>query len=403
MRQIVLEVKYGERRKEIGFPCTEQDLQEAMKDLDVRENYGAKLFVPKIVHPAFLQDLEDGFINLDEINYLAKRMDSFIQEEMDEFAAVVTQEKMTEPKDLINLTFNLNAYTLIQDVSNMAAIGRKQLLSMRGAVSCEEMDKTDLAAIGRELVNSCKGTFTEYGLLFRNKEIEMQEVYDGQVFPQYSYSGDELTEIAVTFNGKTEHLYLPEEPTAITKALERLGAPVPDVCSYQMQYCNKLSGEWEEILDGYLGKENIYDINNLAQLLDDVDMDLDKLMAVMYYADTDSLYDIIHLTENICEFEYIAGANNSEDVGKDIIEKEYDVPGDLEDYIMYEAYGEDFERSYDGKFVYGGFVYINGNKTLNEILGHRDMEMAYAALHRTAEGGRYKGHARPFDGSGANR
>ena len=34
MRQIVLEVKYGERRKGIGFPCTEQDLQEAMKDLD---------------------------------------------------------------------------------------------------------------------------------------------------------------------------------------------------------------------------------------------------------------------------------------------------------------------------------------------------------------------------------
>lgn len=39
MRQIVLEIKYGEKCEEIGFPCTEQDLQVAMKDLDVRENY----------------------------------------------------------------------------------------------------------------------------------------------------------------------------------------------------------------------------------------------------------------------------------------------------------------------------------------------------------------------------
>lgn len=368
MRQIVLEVKYGEKSEEIGFPCTEEDLKSVMQDLDVREKYGAKLFVPKVTYPKSLQGLEDSFINLDEINFLAKRLDSFVKEEADEFAAVVTKEKMNEPKDLINLTFNLNAYTLIQDVSNMAAIGEKHLLSSRGAVGQEEMGNTDLAAIGRELISSGEGAFTDYGLLFRNNQIEMEEVYDGQVFPQYSYRGDELTEVAVTFNGKTEHLYLPEEPLAITKALERLGAPVPDVCSYQMQYCNKLSGEWEEILDGYLGKENIYDINNLAQIIDDGEIDLDKLSAVMRYADTDSLYDVIRLAENIDEFEFMAGAKDSEDVGRKIIEDEFDIPIDLENYIDYNAFGEDYSTEHNGKFVGTGFVCMGLFRSLSDVL-----------------------------------
>lgn len=40
---------------------------------------------------------------------------------------------------------------------------------------------------GKELIASGRGEITEFGILFRNEEIMFDEVYDGQVFPQYIY------------------------------------------------------------------------------------------------------------------------------------------------------------------------------------------------------------------------
>ena len=65
-------------------------------------------------------------------------------------------------------------------------------MTIKGGMTTDEAKKTDFAKIGIDLLFSNKGVFTDYGLLFRNEGIEFREIYDGQVFPQYSYYGDEL-------------------------------------------------------------------------------------------------------------------------------------------------------------------------------------------------------------------
>ncbi len=65
-------------------------------------------------------------------------------------------------------------------------------MTIKGGMTTDEAKKTDFAKIGIDLLFSKKGVFTDYGLLFRNEGIEFREIYDGQVFPQYSYYGDEL-------------------------------------------------------------------------------------------------------------------------------------------------------------------------------------------------------------------
>ncbi len=51
-------------------------------------------------------------------------MDSFDTQEIKQFFAAIYHCKFSQVKDLINLTFNLSRYTLIQDLSSMEAVGR---------------------------------------------------------------------------------------------------------------------------------------------------------------------------------------------------------------------------------------------------------------------------------------
>lgn len=69
--------------------------------------------------------LKDRFANLDELNYLAKRMESFDYHEYDQFLIGITKLQNPTEKDLINLTFNLDHFTLCKDVSSYGKIGRE--------------------------------------------------------------------------------------------------------------------------------------------------------------------------------------------------------------------------------------------------------------------------------------
>ena len=126
-----------------------------------------------------MSELENIFINLDELNYLAKRLDSFDHNEMMQFNAAVREYNMKEMKELINLTFNLQRYTLIQDVSSMEKVGRTHMLNLQGGLGEEEMENFDFESIGKELIASGWGKITEHGILFENEEIPFEEVYDG--------------------------------------------------------------------------------------------------------------------------------------------------------------------------------------------------------------------------------
>lgn len=105
-----------------------------------------------------LQALVGACVNADELQYLAKRMESFDAGELLKFRATVAVEKPADLEDLINLTFNLHCYTVITDFSSVAGIGRNHLLSQRGAISGDELAATDCAAIGRELIAGGGGT-----------------------------------------------------------------------------------------------------------------------------------------------------------------------------------------------------------------------------------------------------
>ena len=68
--------------------------------------------VSEVTEPESLKYMEGHEWNIDEINFLAKRMESFDKREKRQFDAIASQLKPSTGQDLINQTFNLSRYTL---------------------------------------------------------------------------------------------------------------------------------------------------------------------------------------------------------------------------------------------------------------------------------------------------
>ena len=366
---IRLTVRWMNCFAEIVFPCTDTELQQKLPEVRPTDTSPDEIFVQAVHQPTMLSMLEDQFLNMDEVNFLAKRMDSFTYDELLQFYAAAQYEQLQSPKDLINLTYNLPCYTVVHDLRNLEAIGKTHYMNINGAVSASEMKKIDFAAIGRELIRSGNGKPTECGLLFKNQDVPYEEVYDGVNFPEY-YHTECLAAVSITHGRKTEHLYLPCDELSITKAMYRVGAANTDELTVRLDSLEVDAHEWSDRIKQLLRDSSIYDVNEVLAAIDTADMNLDKLSAVMEYADADSPEAIIALAEHIDDFVFVPDVHDPIAVSGSTIAsiKEYALHPHLEDFFDHQRFGEHLIKLYDGKFVSGGYVCMDEGAYLDEIL-----------------------------------
>ena len=153
-------------------------------------------------------------VNVEELNYLAKRLESFDTGEAAQFQAMAHKLELFELKDLINLTFCCQQATVITDFSDLTAIGCDHYMNLRGgSASVDELNKLDGEETARRLIENGGGTITPYGVVYDNG-MKLEQVYDGRFFPCYYYEPNVIT-VAVTSKAEpedTEHitwLFLP--------------------------------------------------------------------------------------------------------------------------------------------------------------------------------------------------
>ena len=118
VNKIILNIRNGERKTDIDFQCTEKDMAEALEKIAIPDLNAPKVFVSEVVEPSGLSMLESKKLNLDEVNYLAKLLGSLVQDERDKIYAVANYEGYDTPKELINVYFNTDSYTLVQDLKS---------------------------------------------------------------------------------------------------------------------------------------------------------------------------------------------------------------------------------------------------------------------------------------------
>lgn len=369
---IKIRIRNADNGIDLRFPISENELYAKLAEIHAIDEKDApsSMFVSKVYWPEEFSMLEDRFANLDELNYLARRMESFDVLEMDQFLIAVTKADGPTEKDLINLTFNLDKFTLVQDVSSMGKIGRAYVMNTEGSVPAHDEDDPKYAAIGKDLIDRRLAEITERGLLIRNLFDELREVYDGQTFPEYYDRADYLVAVKAEYNGRSETLFLPDEELAIAKAFRRLQVPSDSECTVSITDATFDNDEWMERIQQIIDKEGIYEANKMARAVNTADMDLAKLSAVVELTGVESAANIAFLAERIDYFNFIPGATCEDDVGQFLVDNMscYSMNVEMEEFFDFTAFGEHIAEENGGKFVAGGFVYYDGDGELEELL-----------------------------------
>ena len=312
-------------------------------------------------------------VNVEELNYLAKRLDSFDTGEAAQFQAMAHKLELFELKDLINLTFCCQQATVIADFSDLAAIGRDHYMNLHsGCAKTEELDALDGEATARQLIESGSGMITPYGVVYDNG-MKLEQVYDGQFFPCYYYEPNAIT-VAVTAKSEpedTEHitwLYLPMAQEEIDRTLQRAGITAP--LDIQLRLENtQLPNEVDVLLD--MEQESLAGLNVLAQATDELSSDdMKKLGAVVTLAKPQNAEQIKNLVENLDLFDFAPGAHTPEEYGKYMIQQSghFDYDENLDEFYDYEKYGLQRMGEEDGMFTDRGYIAYKGYTSLAEIM-----------------------------------
>ena len=365
-------ISYKGNSADIDFPVSDEMLNDILIESKMPTDTTQLFFVEDVHYPLELSALNAQTVNLDELNFLARRLDSFTEEEIEQFFAATEHENAQSLKDMINLTYNLDKFTLIKNVGDMTKVGRDYTLNTEGCVPADSRYDAKYAEIGRKLLASGRGVFTERGLLFvEDKPIE--EVYDGKTFPGFAYQSF-IVNVDVEYKGRYESLFLPESQLAIDKAVRRLGAESIDDCDLSSEYGNpnfsRFSVRFEEILDN----EGIDALNALAYELNTYDIDTEKLDAAMEMTDVKSSKNIITLINHLDEFEWLNDISygDYEGVGRFFVESdyydEYEISDELCDYFDFAEFGAHMADEKSGQFVNGGFIFCDVEDGLDSIM-----------------------------------
>lgn len=372
-----IRIKNFDNEIDVQFPITESELYAKLAEIHAVAGQLApqSAFVAEVYWPEELSVLKGRFANLDELNYLARRMESFDYHENDQFLIGITKLRKPTEKELINLTFNLDHFTLCKDVSSYGKIGRQYVMNTEGAVPAHDEDDPKYTAIGKNLIDRGLAQITAKGLLIYNPFDELTEVYDGHTFPEYYYK-DSLASADVSYNGHTELLLLPDEELAIKKALARLGAPSDGDCD--IKFClNQVEDDgWGKRIEGIIQKEGLYAANKLLRSLDTGDMDWGKLTAAVDLADAKSAANIATVAEHLGEFGFLPDAMSESDIGHFLVDNvdKYALNIEMEDFFDFSGFGEYFAQEHDGQFVDGGFAYFDSDRSLDEFLKELESE-----------------------------
>ena len=320
-----------------------------------------------------LKRVEMLTVNAEELNYLAKRLDSFDTGEAAQFQAMAHKLELFELKDLINLTSCCQQATVITDFSDLAAIGRDHYMNLHGgSASVDELNALDGKGTARQLIDSGSGTITPYGVVYDNG-MKLEQVYDGRFFPCYYYEPNVIT-VAVTSKAEpedTEHitwLFLPMEQEEIDRALLRGGITDPSEIRLSLED-SWLPREVLDLLD--MDHVEISELNALVQALDEFsDMSIRKYAAAAVMARPHTTEQAKHLAENLDLFDFAPSASTPEEYGKYMIQQSgrFDYDENLDAFYNYEKYGTERMNAEDGMFTDQGYIAYKGYISMEEVM-----------------------------------
>ena len=327
-------------------------------------------------HYSVLGALKGTLVNVDQLDYLAKRLDSFCVGEDSQFQAMAHKLEMTDITDFINLTFCCQQATVITDFSNLEAVGRSHFLNLNGgSARMEDLENLDGEETALLLIDGGGEAVTPYGVVYDNG-MKLEQVYNGRQLPAYPYDSTLLVlEVApkrVPAEGDSpEYLYLPASERQIERTLFRVGITALHDAQVRLDF-DELPEKAAEALDlEHLSGDDLPALNKMCRAIASLnEADQEKLNAVVCMAEPGDMMAIQQLAENLDQFDFIPGIHTPEEYGRHMIREsghfEYDE--NLEGFYDYRRYGEQHIRQEGGQFNECGYVAYHGAMTLEALM-----------------------------------
>ena len=323
-----------------------------------------------------LNALTGTLVNIDQLDYLAKRLDGFCAGEVSQFQAVAHKLEMTDITDFVNLTFCCQQATVITDFSNLEAVGRSHFLNLNGgSARMEDLENLDGEETALLLIEGGGEAVTPYGVVYDNG-MKLEQVYNGRQLPAYPYDSTLLVlEVAPKWGpaegDSPEYLYLPASERQIERTLLRVGITALHDAQVRLDF-DELPEKAAEALDlEHLSGDDLPALNKMCRAIASLnEADQEKLNAVVLMMGPGDMMAVQQLAENLDQFDFIPGIRTPEEYGMHMIREsghfEYDE--NLEGFYDYRRYGEQHIRQEGGRFNECGYVAYHGTMTLEALM-----------------------------------
>ena len=171
----------------VKFPTTAEELKEVFKRIGIgqRDDFGQPY------EEWFITDYDcyvDGlysklgeYENLDELNYLASKLDEMSNSEYAQFQAGMEMgDHCGSLQEIINLTENLDCYEIYPNIEDYDDLGRYYIEELEVMQVPEHLQNyIDYEAYGRDVAMDENGSFTDQGYV-RDTGDRFCEYYDGE-------------------------------------------------------------------------------------------------------------------------------------------------------------------------------------------------------------------------------
>ena len=170
----------------VKFPTTAEELQKVFERIGIgsKDDFGhpyEEWFITDYdCYVDGLYEMLGDYENLDELNYLASKLEELDDHDYEHFQAAMQVSDYTgSVKDLINLINNLDKYEIYPGVDDYSDLGRYYIDEV-GVMEIPEhlANYIDYEAYGRDVAIDEMGQFTNYGYV-RDTQESFTEYYDG--------------------------------------------------------------------------------------------------------------------------------------------------------------------------------------------------------------------------------
>ena len=361
----------------ITFPIPEDQYEQAILALEKSQIGDARVQDCLVVDvcapncPALVR-MTGTMANIDELDWLAREMESFDRYELLQFNAAVERFGLSAADELIDLSFCAREVTVVSDFNDLELVGKRHYLTVHGACDSEELEDLDGKETALALISGQPGYVTQFGVVYDNG-MKLEQAYDRKHLPPIWIPENSILELKIRVTGeddpkKQEWVQLPTSQIKLERAMLRAG--ISSCGEMQLLFSgSRFSDEVDCALD--FEYESLFELNHLCQACAEFqDADFEKLGAVCQMAKPVCAASIRQLAENLNQFDFAPNVHTPEELGKYIIQQSghYEYDENLEEFYNYGDYGVKRILQDDGVFVDRGYVSYHGTLTLEELM-----------------------------------